>query len=223
MILNAEKIYYPTLFYADLFDVMGKKTFPSYHTYKCVQDKIRQTALLDLLDLPHPKTRVFYGKAQKSRILHHFRFPFVAKIPRKSAMGRGVYLVRNEDELNRYCALPHPAYIQEYLPIDRDVRVVVIGNRIVHAYWRVGSKTEFRTNVAQGAAIRFDAIPKAVLDLALETARRCRWDDVGIDLCIHEDKCYVLEANMKYGRQGFRLAGIDFDRLMERMIENREI
>jgi len=59
--------------------------------------------------------------------------------------------------------------------------------------------------------------------MALETARCCRWDDVGIDICIHEGKCFVLEANMKYGMQGFRSAGIDFTRMMESMIENREI
>ena len=45
LIRSAEKIYYPTAFYADLFDTMGKKTFPSYHTYKFAQDKIKQSAL----------------------------------------------------------------------------------------------------------------------------------------------------------------------------------
>ncbi len=223
LILGAEKIYYPTLFYADLFDVMGKKTFPSYHTYKCVQDKIKQTALFNLLDIPHPRTRVFYGGAQKASIPEFFRFPFIAKIPRNSAMGRGVFLIENEEALQDYCARKHPAYIQEYLPIDRDVRVVVIGNRVVHAYWRVAHEGEFRTNVAIGGAIRLDPVPRQVLDLALETARRCRWNDVGLDICLQSGRGYVLEANMKYGRQGFRSAGIDFDRLMEAMIENREI
>ena len=77
MIRNARKIYYPTTFYAELFDAMGKETFPSYHNYKCVQDKIKQTALFDLLEIPHPKTRVFYGKRQKSNIHNHFEFPFI--------------------------------------------------------------------------------------------------------------------------------------------------
>jgi ribosomal protein S6--L-glutamate ligase len=33
----------------------------------------------------------------------------------------------------------------------------------------------------------------------------------------------VLEANMKYGREGFRQAGIDYTRLMERLIETHDI
>ena len=223
MIRKAQKIYYPTTFYAELFDAMGKKTFPSYHTYKCVQDKIKQTAMFDLLEIPHPKTRVFYGKRQKGMIGNHFQFPFIAKIPRGSAMGRGVFLVKNPDDLHRYCSLPTPAYIQEVIPSVRDVRVVVIGDEIAHAYWRIAPAGEFRSNLAVGGTVSLDPIPQSVLDLALYTARKCQWDDVGIDIVENEGRLYVLEANMKYGKEGFRRAGIDYLRLMERMIEDGKI
>jgi len=198
LIRHAKKIYYPATFYADLFDTMGINTFPSYHTYKCVQDKIKQTVLFNLLEIPHPVTRVFYGNQQKSTIPNYFSFPFIAKIPRGSALGRGVYLIKNKGDLEIYLSGTKPAYIQEYLPIDRDIRVVIIGNRVVHAYWRI-------------------------VPLALYTARKCRWDDVGIDVCVHDGHYNVLEANMKYGREGFRKAGIDYLKLMETMIENGAI
>ena len=223
LIRAADKIYYPTTFYADLFDTMGKATFPSYHTYKCVQDKIKQTALFELLNIPHPRTRVFYGKRQKNSIQQHFDFPFIAKIPRGSAMGRGVYLIHNEKELRSYLNQVSPAYIQEYLPIDRDIRIVVIGKRIVHAYWRVATENEFRSNVALGGRIELAEVPESAKQLALKTAKACRWDDVGIDICEHNGQFYLLEANMKYGREGFRKADLDYDRLMESMIENEEI
>jgi len=32
LIRNAPVIYYPTAFYADIFDCLGKRTFPRYHT-----------------------------------------------------------------------------------------------------------------------------------------------------------------------------------------------
>jgi ribosomal protein S6--L-glutamate ligase len=223
LIRRADKIYYPTAFYADIFDAMGKATFPSYHTYNFVQDKIKQTALFDLLDLPHPRTRVFYGNRQKKSIVDHFNFPFIAKIPRGSALGSGVHLIHNEKELRNYLELASPAYIQEYLAIDRDIRVVVIGGRIVHAYWRIAPPDEFRSNVAVGGQISLEAIPGKALDLALQVAHCCRWDDVGIDICEHRGRFYILEANMKYGKQGFREAGLDYDQLMESMIENEEI
>ncbi len=223
LIRQADKIYYPTTFYADLFDTAGKITFPSYHTYKCVQDKIKQTALFELLDLPHPRTRVFYGKRQKSRILDYFPFPFIAKIPRGSALGRGVFLIQNDAELHDYLDQVTPAYIQEYLPAKRDIRVVVIGTRIVHAYWRIAPPNEYRSNLAVGGRISLDNVPDAARDLALQVARTCRWDDVGIDICEHKGRFYVLEANMKYGKEGFRQAGLDYQRIMESMIANEEI
>jgi ribosomal protein S6--L-glutamate ligase len=223
LIRSAQKIYYPSLFYADLFDAMGKRTFPSYHTYKCVQDKIKQTALFELLDIAHPRTRTYYGKRQKGLITDHFRFPFVAKIPRGSAMGRGVYLIRQQNQLAEYLKLTDVAYIQQYLPVDRDIRVIVIGDRAVHAYWRIAPPNEFRANLAVGGTVSLAAVPGRALELALHTARLCKWDDVGIDICCHGNDFYVLEANMKYGRQGFRRAGIDYDEMMEAMIENEEI
>jgi ribosomal protein S6--L-glutamate ligase len=33
----------------------------------------------------------------------------------------------------------------------------------------------------------------------------------------------VLEANMKYGKEGFRRAGIDYFKMMEEMIDNGAI
>ena len=223
LIRHAEKIYYPTLFYADLLDTMGKKTFPSYHTYKCAQDKIKQTALFHLLQVPHPRTRVFHGKRQKERILAHFTFPFVGKIPRGSARGRGVFLIRNRADLESYCARPEPAYIQEFLQSDRDVRAIVIGEKVVHAYWWVAPTGEFRCNVSVGGTICLDPVPQKILDLALYTAKACCWNDVGIDICEHNGKYYVLEANVKYGKEGFRTFGIDYYQLMEELINNGEI
>ena len=222
-IRDAETIYYPTAFYADLFDALGKKTFPSYHTYKCVQDKIKQTAMFQLAGLPHPRTRVFYGKRQQSKIPQYFTFPCIAKEPRGSAMGRGVFLISNREELDAYTRDRHVAYIQEYISLDRDIRAVVIGGKVVHAYWRIARDGEFRTNVDRGGRISLDPIPEIALQLAQKAAGMCRWNDVGIDICLQEGSYTILEANVKYGREGFRAAGIDYFQMMEQLIEDGQI
>lgn len=222
-IRNAKKIYYPTRLYAELLDAMGKKIFPSIHNYLLSQDKIKQTALFTLVGVPHPKTRVFYGRRQKTRVLEYFTYPFVAKKARGSAMGRDVFLIQNKQDLDAYLDSHTPAYIQDYLPIDRDMRVVIINGKVVHAYWRVAAKGEFRSNLALGADVKLDPVPGKALDLALHTASACGWNDVGLDICEHDGHFYVLEGNMKYGKEGFRLAGIDFYDLMDTMIEKGEI
>jgi ribosomal protein S6--L-glutamate ligase len=223
LIHGAQKVYYPSRFYAELFAIMGKQTFPNYRNYLFAQDKIKQTALFQLQKIPHPRTRLFYGNKQKMRILSYFNFPMVAKIPRGSAMGRGVYLIENQKELEQYCRLTHIAYIQEYLPIKHDFRVVVIGKQVVHAYLKIPRNEEFRANLALGAKLCFDTVPQKALELAQFTAIACDWDDVGIDICEYQGNFYVLEANMKYGKQGFYAAGIDYTRLMESLIDDGKI
>jgi ribosomal protein S6--L-glutamate ligase len=223
MILNSPKIYFPSTLYAELFLVIGKNTFPSFQTYQFAQDKIKQTALFHVAGISHPRTRVFYGKRQKKNIMAYFDLPLIAKEPRGSALGRGVSLIRSADELDRYCQNQGPAYIQEYLPIDRDLRIVVVGRKVIHAYWRVAPVGEFRNNISAGGRIDFAAVPQEALDLALHTAQVCRWDDVGLDICEHKGTFYVLEGNMKYGREGFKKAEIDYEHLMLDLIQNGEI
>lgn len=223
LILQAPKLYYPSSLYADVFAAMGKAIFPSHATYRFAQDKIKQTLLFKLLGVPHPRTRIFYGKRQKATIRDHFSLPLIAKTPRGSALGRGVFLIRSIKALNQYCEDHHTAYIQEYLPIDRDMRIVVIGRRVVHAYWRIAPMDDYRSNVAIGGRIDLSSVPEAARQLALETALACGWNDVGIDVCQSGQRYYVLEANMKYGLEGFRSAGLDYIRLMEQLIDHGEI
>jgi len=223
LILQAPKIYYPSSFYVELFHAIGKKTFPGFHTYNFAQDKIKQTALFHLAGIKHPRTRVFYGKRQKRTIRDHFDLPLIAKEPRGSASGRGVYLIRSLDELERYCQNQGPAYIQEYLPIDRDMRIVVVGQKVIHAYWRIAAPGDFRNNISAGGRIDFAPVPQEALRLARHTAGICQWDDVGLDICEYKGTLYVLEGNMKYGREGFKQAGIDYIQLMLNLIQEGEI
>lgn len=218
LIHRAPTIYWPTAFYAGLFSAMGKKTFPSVDNYAFALDKIKQTAMFKLLGIPHPRTRLFYGKNQKQTITDFFRFPFIAKIPRGSSKGKGVFLINTPRDLDTYLKIPGPAYIQEYLPCDRDMRVIVIGRQIVLAFWRRAKDNEFRTNISQGGTIDFSDLSCQAMELALETARLCNWDDVGLDIMEYQGKQMVIEANMKYGTKGFKVAGIDYTQMLERLI-----
>jgi len=222
-LLSSSKIYYPTAFYADLFNAMGKKTFPSYHTYKFAQDKIKQTAMFQMMNIPHPRTKIFYGPQQKKQILKEFHFPFIAKVPRGSARGIGVYLIQTKGDLLQYLRVKGPAYIQEYLPVKKDMRVIVIGKQIALGFWRIAGQDSFKTNLSQGGNISFDPLPQKALDLALLTADKCGWDDVGIDILQSDNQLYVLEGNMKYGTKGFKKAGIDYKKLLCDLILKGEI
>jgi ribosomal protein S6--L-glutamate ligase len=213
---SAERVAYPSRLYEGLFLALGKEVFPRNY-YAFMGNKMRQTALFQLLDIPHPRTRLYYGKERAARILGDFQCPFVAKTPLGSSMGEGVWLIRTPEELARYLAGHQPAYIQEYFPLERDLRVVLIAQQVVHAYWRVAPPGEFRNNVSQGGRVDFGNIPTTALQFAVEVASLCRFDEVGLDICEHQGRWYVLEANMVYGLEGFRRAGLDIHELLTQL------
>jgi len=223
LIQNASKVYFPTIFFADALDAMGKKTFPCVQCYRHLGNKIKQTLLFNLLDVPTPETRLFYGRQQKMKILDYFGFPCVGKMPIGSSKGEGVFLIKNENDLEAYLSKTRIAYIQQYIPMERDLRVVILGKRIVHAYWKESAPGEFRTNVAKGGRITLDPVPEDILNLALDVAIRCNFDFVGLDMCEHQGKVLILEANMNFGTQGFKEAGINYRELLCNMVTSREI
>lgn len=217
LIKDAEVILYPSLNYAQFFSTIGKKIFPSVETYLYADEKIKQTTLFTMLGIPHPRTRFYYHQ-QKKNILNDFSFPFIAKIPRASARGRGVYKIHNNDELARYLKHNKIAYIQEYLPHTRDLRIVLINYRQIIAYWRHRAPGTFKTNISQGGTINFEDIPQEVIGLAEEYARKCKMNDVGLDFIHANGKWYLIEANMQYGRKGLQKKGLILKEIIREML-----
>ncbi|VBB44307.1 RimK-like ATP-grasp domain protein [uncultured Desulfatiglans sp.] len=218
LIREASIILYPTQNYAEFFSTMGKRIFPSLETHLYADEKIKQTTLFNLFDLPHPRTR-FYYHLHHPLIAHDFEYPFIGKIPRRSARGRGVFFIADSAALDAYLARTSIAYIQEYLPHTRDLRVVLINYEPVLAYWRVKGSGNFRANLAQGGTIVFDDVPEEAVRIARDAAIKCRFDDVGLDLIHYEGTWHVIEANMKYGRKALQLKGIDPLRIIRRLLD----
>jgi len=201
---------------------MGKRIFPSLETHLYADEKIKQTTLFYMQEIPHPRTRFYYPRHHDD-ILKDFTFPFVAKIPRRSAQGRGVFLIRDDDALENYLSLTRIAYIQEYLSHEKDLRVILINYEPVLAYWRISSQQNFRTNLFQGGRIQFGGIPVDGIEVGREAAMRCRFDDVGMDLIYFNDRWYVIEANMKYGRKGLRMKNLDLKQLIRKKLLSGEL
>ena len=201
--LNAVCILYPSLNYAQYFSTIGKNIFPSVETYLYAGQKMKQTTLFNMLDIPHPKTRI-YLKREFGRIEEEFAFPFIAKIPRASSQGRGVFKINDAGQLQEYLQMTKFAYIQEFLEHDKDLRVILINYQPILAYWRRIPPGNFRANIFQGGIIDFNDIPADALDLACDYARKCKFNDVGLDLMRSKGKWYLIEANMQYGREGLK-------------------
>lgn len=179
------------------------RVFPSIASYRIGHDKIEMTRAFQTVAPEHtPWTLIeANGPQERDMIWDTMPAPFVAKHP-KASMGEGVWLIDSRADWQRYCESADVLYAQEYLPIDRDIRVVIVGNRVVTAYWRCQADQGFYNNVARGGRIDTSPVPEAATVLALRLAQDLNVDHAGFDIALVDGYPYVLEFNRLFGNQG---------------------
>jgi ribosomal protein S6--L-glutamate ligase len=103
-------------------------------------------------------------------------------------------------------------YLQEYLPIRRDLRVVWVGRQVIAAYWRVGAEAAFHNNVARGGSVDFDNVPAEALALVARVATELGVDHAGFDVAEVDGHYYLLEFNTLFGNEALNRRGISLAR-----------
>lgn len=206
----ADWVLFPEYWQVDAL-VYGLKCriFPSIATYHIGHDKIGMTrAFWAVCPNAVPVTRITRsGPVAREEILDTFEFPFVAKDIR-SAGGAGVFRIESVADWTAYEREREVFYVQEYLPIHRDLRMVVIGDRIAAAYWRESAEGAFHTNVARGGRVSDAPVPAAARDLVLEVAEALSIDHAGFDVAEVDGRFYIFELNPFFGHQGLVERGI---------------
>lgn len=188
---------------------LRRRIFPSANSYHLGHDKIEMTRAFWAACPEHvPQTLILPATPTAvEEILDTLAFPLVAKEPR-SSMGRGVHLIQDPAALKAYAARHDILYVQEQLPIDRDLRVVWVGDRVVTAYWRIAPEGGFHNNLALGARMSFEGIPAGVPALVERVARALGLDHAGFDVAVVDGHPYLLEFNTLFGNEALRIRGI---------------
>ncbi len=184
------------------------RVFPSPASYHLGHDKIEMTRAFRLV-APHnlPFTLIEPNTPESAaRVWAAMPLPFVAKIPR-SSMGDGVFLIDTQKDWQAYLNQTSVIYAQEYLPIDRDLRIVWIGDRIVGGYWRIQSDRSFHNNVAKGGQIESGILPAEACALVERLATTLGIDHGGFDIAMVGHHPYVFEFNRLFGNQGLEGKG----------------
>lgn len=179
------------------------RVFPSISSYRIGHDKVEMTRAFQTVVPEHTPWTIISANEPRERddIWNSMVLPFVAKLP-KSSMGEGVWLIENREDWRRYCGRTDVLYVQEYLPLDRDARVVVVGDKVLTAYWRTQAEQGFYNNLAKGGGIDYSPVPAVMTDLALRLARELEVDHAGFDIALVEGYPYVLEFNRLFGNKG---------------------
>lgn len=179
------------------------RVFPSEASYRLGHNKIEMTRAFELVAPANtPYTRILANTPENAEHLwNEMDQPFVAKLP-KSSQGNGVWLIESLQDWRDYLSKSDVLYVQEQLPIDRDIRIVVIGDQVITAYWRLQAAQGFYNNVSKGGLIERSPVPEAAVALALHLARTLDINHAGFDIAMVGGHPYVLEFNRLFGNQG---------------------
>jgi RimK family alpha-L-glutamate ligase len=180
---------------------------------RCV-DKFYTTALLEHAGLPVPETVVCETAADAVEAVRRFGDAVIKPI--FGSMGRGMVRVEDPDTAFRVARtledLRSVFYVQQTIAHDgRDVRVFVVGGRVVGAIERFAPPGEWRTNIARGGEARPFTLPPMWEAIALSAVAVVGAEYAGVDLIASRDgRLYVLEVNAIPAWKGFQAAtGID--------------
>ena len=200
---------------AFVVEAAGVIVFNPPKSVECAVDKFLTTAKLAEAGLNVPATIVCEGSDAALTAFEQLGGDVVVK-PLFGAEGRGILRVSDPDLAFRATRtleeLRAVFYVQRAVDHGgRDVRVFVIGGRVIGAIEREAPAGDWRTNVTRGGSARPFELPPAWEQLALRAAAVVRADYAGVDLLPSADGgVFVLEVNGIPGWRALRLAtGID--------------
>jgi len=205
------------IYRVDALHWIEKRGVPVMNSPKAIErsvDKFYTTALLQEAGLPTPETVVCEGTAEAMAAA--IAMGDVIIKPIFGSMGHGMVRVSDPDVAFRVVRSLEQLRIVFYVQraVDhggRDVRVFVIGGRVLGAIERQAPDGQWRTNVSLGASARPFDLPPSWEQLALRATAAMGADYAGVDLLPSRDgSVFVLEVNGIPGWQGLKEAtGID--------------
>lgn len=189
-------------------------------------DKFYTDALLHEAGLETPETVVCETTADALDAVRRFGDAVIKPI--FGSMGTGLVRVSDPEVAFRILKALEQVrsvfYVQRYVEHDgRDIRVFVVGGRVLGAIERRALPGDWRTNVARGAdAVPFD-LPAAWAQMAVRAAAAIGADYAGVDLLPSRDgRAFVLEVNGIPGWEGLqRATGLDVADALAAHVESR--
>ncbi len=164
-----------------------------------IAGKVYESYLLTQAGIPVPKIiQVLQddGSVDVEKIAEKLGFPMIVK-PIVGSKGRGIQKISNLEELKKVEVIDgaDKYFFQEYIPIENDIRVFVVGEKVLGAMKRYVSKDDFRSNASLGAEVEKLDASKELADLAVRATKAYGYEVAGVDIVEYKEKKYVLEVN----------------------------
>ena len=162
--------------------------------YTDFEDKLSQHNLLrDTVKMPGFRHYANPGGVQIEA------FPVVVK-KRISSRGKGIFVVRSREELDRFLKERdiNDYIFEEHLDTEKDIRILLIGKDIIGAVERGVRTKDNHGYDGIGVRVRGEySVPSELQNKAIEVSRRIGSDFCGIDFIIDKGgRTWLLECNI---------------------------
>jgi ribosomal protein S6--L-glutamate ligase len=172
------------------------------------RDKLRSFQHLSKAGIDMPKT-VFtnYSTDVEKVIAQVGGSPVVIKLL-EGTQGIGVVLAETknaaESVLEAFNGLEARALVQEYIAEakGRDLRALIVDNRIVGAMKRQGKEGEFRSNLHRGGTYSYHELNEEEKKIALKAAKKLKLPVCGVDIIQSNRGPLIMEVNSTPGLEG---------------------
>lgn len=192
------------------FELLGIPCINSSTSVNIVQNKFHTGQILSNANIAVPTTMLVHFPITNDLIATQIGFPCVIKVL-VGSFGEGVYLCHSEQEYRKLIEFlknldnEKKLLVQEYLN-DRpgeDLRVLVVGDKVVGAMKRTAPEGDFRANITIGGKGELYPLTAEIEDIALSTAKALGLEIAGVDLLFDKRGFRVCEANSNPGFNGF--------------------
>ena len=175
-----------------------------YHVAEICGNKLLCSLALVKDDVPTPKTQFVFSAEKAIEVASNLGYPIVFK-PIVGSWGRLVIPIKDRDMMESIVEMreemPNPLskiyYLQEYIKRPpRDIRAIVVGDRVITAVYRYAAEGEWRTNIARGGKAELCPITKELEDVCLRAADAVGGGVLGVDIMEDESRgLLVHEVN----------------------------
>ncbi|MBU1976241.1 MAG: RimK family alpha-L-glutamate ligase [Nanoarchaeota archaeon] len=181
----------------------------SSEAFTVVHDKLLTQLVLARHGIPTPKTWLNPTPESARKLLENANYPLIMKFP-QGTQGKGVMFAESyaaaSSILDVLSSLNQPFIIQEYIETgSSDLRLIVIGDKVVAGMKRTASIKEKRANIhAGGRADPFEP-DEYLKKIAVDTAKVLGCEICGVDVLLSGARGpLVIEANISPGLQGIQ-------------------
>jgi hypothetical protein len=185
---QADKVFFPSVRFAPIFQAIEKPTFPTPATYLYRRSRLHQQLLFKYLGIPHGKTRIYFGRRQKDRMRLELRLP--VEIMGPQALPGTIRLATDWDGATRYAEAINPAIVREAPSLRGCVRLTFVRFGCIGA--QSGALEDGRFTMLEPLALNDPSLSTLIVD-SQDVARSAGLDDIAFDWGLADDGWRLLQ------------------------------